>query len=109
EVEREDECSLVVEAIDGGVVGGCQPDEQVLRLDRDEPGQQLLEPRSRILRRATAARREIGELDPSGAGVHAAQRREPKEGSSSRSRRRRRAPPPSGERRSLAVPPRLVL
>ena len=61
EVEREDERALVVELVDGGVVRGREPDEQVLGLGRDEAAQQLLEPRGRVLRRAAAARREGGE------------------------------------------------
>ena len=55
EVEREDERALVVEPVDGGVVGRIEADEEVLRLRRDEALQQLLEPRRRVLRRAAAA------------------------------------------------------
>ena len=59
EVDGEDERALVVEPVDGSVVGRVEPDEQVGRLRRDEAAQQRLEPRGRVLRGATAA---LGEL-----------------------------------------------
>src|SRR5207237_6706048 len=65
EVEREDERALVVQSVNGGVVGGRESDKQVLGLDRHEAGQELLETRGRILRRAATARGEIRELDSS--------------------------------------------
>ena len=62
EVDREHERALVVELVDRGVVGGVEPDEQVLGLGGHEAAQQLLEPRGRVLRGAAACGREIGEL-----------------------------------------------
>ena len=69
EVEREDDRALVVDAIDGGVVRRREPDEQVLRLDGHEALEQLLETRSRVLRRAPAARGEIREPHSSDVGA----------------------------------------
>ena len=43
EVEREDERGLVVEPVDGGVVGRREPDQQILRLGGHEPGEELLQ------------------------------------------------------------------
>ena len=63
EVEREDERGLVVEPVDGGVVSRGKADQQVLGLGGDEPGEELLQPRSRVLGRAAAARDELGQLD----------------------------------------------
>ena len=62
EVDREDERALVVEPVDRCVVGRVEPDEQVLGLGGHEAAQQLLEPRGRVLRRAAACGRQIGEL-----------------------------------------------
>jgi hypothetical protein len=73
EVEREDQCPLVVEPVDGRVVGRREADQQVLGLRRDEALEQLLEARRRILGGAAAAGGEVGELD--GGGVHAVGRR----------------------------------
>ena len=70
EVEREDQRALVVELVDGRVVGGRQPDEQVLGLDRHEAGQQLLQAGRRVLRGAASAGGEVGELDVSGVEIH---------------------------------------
>ena len=67
EVDREDERALVVEPVDRRVVGGIEPDEQVLGVGRHEPGEQRLEARGRVLRRAAAGARERRELD----GLHA--------------------------------------
>ena len=64
EVDREDERALVVELVHRRVVGGVEPDEQVLGLGRHEPAQQLLEARRRVLRRAAACGREVGQLHP---------------------------------------------
>ena len=61
EVDGEDERALVVEPVDGGVVGRVEADEQILRLRRDEALEQLLEPRRRVLRGAAAADREARE------------------------------------------------
>ena len=52
EVDREDERALVVEPVDRGVVGRIEPHEQIRGLDRHEAGEQLLEPRRRVLRGA---------------------------------------------------------
>ena len=60
EVDGEDERSLVVQPVDGRVVGRREPDEEVLGLGGQESGQQLLESRGRILRRAAAGDGEIG-------------------------------------------------
>ena len=70
EVEREDQRTLVVEPVDRGVVRRRKPDEQVLRLDGHEPGQELLEARRRVLRGAAAARGEICQFHASGLDVH---------------------------------------
>jgi hypothetical protein len=70
EVEREDQRALFVEPVDGGVVRGRQADEEVLGLDRDETGEQLLQTRSRILGGASSARSKVGQLDASGFDVH---------------------------------------
>ena len=59
EVEGEDERAVVVELVDGRVVGGREPDEQVLGLDGHEALEQLLEPRRRVLRGAAAADRQV--------------------------------------------------
>ena len=40
EVDREDDRALVVEAVDGRVVSRVEADEEILRLRRDETGQQ---------------------------------------------------------------------
>ena len=61
EVGREDERALVVELVDGGVVGRVEPDEEVLRRRRREAGEELLEPGRRVLRRAPASGLEAGE------------------------------------------------
>ena len=65
EVDREDERTLVVELVDRGVVGRVEPDEQVLGLGGHEAAQQLLEARRRVLRRAPARRRQVGQLHAS--------------------------------------------
>ena len=70
EVEREDQRPLVVEPVDGRVVGRREPDEQVLGLGRDEAGEQLLEARGRVLGGAASAGGEVGELDGAGVQVH---------------------------------------
>ena len=69
EVQREDERTLVVEAIHRGVVRRCEADEQVLRLGGHETREQLLEARRRILRGAASARCEVCEFDASCFGV----------------------------------------
>ena len=69
EVEREDERALVVQPVDGCVVGGGEPNEQVLRLRGDEAREQLLETGRRILRGAAAARGEVCQLDAPGVDV----------------------------------------
>ena len=56
--------------VDGRVVRGLEPDEEVLRVGGYEPREQLLEPRGRVFRRAAAARGEIGELDVGGVEIH---------------------------------------
>ena len=61
EVEREDERALVVELVDDGVVGGREPDEEVLGLGGHEAPQKLFEPGGGVLGGAAAARRERGE------------------------------------------------
>ena len=53
---------LVVEPIDGGVVGRGEPDEQILRLRGDEPREQLLEAGGGVLGRAAAGGDELGQL-----------------------------------------------
>ena len=69
EVEREDQGALVVEPVNSRIVRGREPDEQILRFDRDEAREQFLEARSRVLRGAAATRGEICELHASGLGV----------------------------------------
>ena len=61
EVDGEDERGLLVEPVDGRVVGGVEADEQIGRLGRDEPLEQLLEPRRGVLRRAPTRLREARE------------------------------------------------
>ena len=61
EVQREDERTLVVELVDGGVVCRRQTDEQVLGLGRDESLEQLLETSGRVLRGAATADRQTRE------------------------------------------------
>ncbi len=56
EVDGEHDRALVVEPVDRGVVGRIEPDEQILRLGRDEPREERLEASGRVLR-GTAARR----------------------------------------------------
>src|SRR6476619_6542696 len=58
---------LVVQPVDGRIVGRREPDEQVLGLGRDETSEQLLEARGRVLGGAAPAGSEVGELY--GAGV----------------------------------------
>src|SRR5262249_42342232 len=62
EVDREDERAPVVESVYGRVVGGGEPDQQILFLGRHDPGEGPLEPRRRVLCGATPGRCEIGEL-----------------------------------------------
>ncbi len=69
EVHREDESAVVVQAVHGRVVGRIEPDQQVLGLDRDEPAEELVEPRRRVLRSAAAADRELRQ--PRGGDLHA--------------------------------------
>ena len=54
EVDREDDRALVVQPVHRGVVGGIEPDEQILRLGGHEPGEQRLEPSGRVLGGAAA-------------------------------------------------------
>src|SRR5919198_1253548 len=70
EVEREDQRALVVEPVDGRVVGGREPDQEVLLLHRHEAGEELLEPCGRVLRCAPPARREVGQLDWADVSLH---------------------------------------
>ena len=63
EVDREDDRALVVEPVDRGVVRGIEADEEILGLGRDEPGEQRLEPRGRVLRRAAAGASERRQRD----------------------------------------------
>ena len=61
EVDGEDERALVVEPVHGRVVGRVEPDEEIRRLGRHEPREQLLEPRRRVLRGAAAGLRQRGQ------------------------------------------------
>jgi hypothetical protein len=61
---------LVVQPIHGGVVGGRQPDEEVLRLHWNEPGQQLLETSRRIFGGTPSARGEVCQFHAPCFGVH---------------------------------------
>ena len=63
EVEREDQRALVVQAVDRRVVRRREPDQQILRLDRHEPLQELLEPRGGVLGGAASGRGEVGQPD----------------------------------------------
>ena len=58
EVDRKDDCTLVVEAVDGCIVGGIEPHDQVDGIDRDKAGEQLFEPYRRVLGGAPAGLRE---------------------------------------------------
>ena len=57
------------------VIGRPEADEQVLFLDGDEPAEQLLEPRGRVLRGTSAAGGEVGQLDFGGVEIHGRLRR----------------------------------
>src|SRR5512132_4149801 len=70
EIEREDQRPLVIEPVDGGIVGRGEADEEVIGLRWDEAREQLLETRGRILGRAASAGGEVGELYGSGVQVH---------------------------------------
>ena len=61
EVDGEDDRPLVVEAIDGCVVCRVEADEEICRVHRNEPCEQLLEPGRRVLRSAPAGLRERGQ------------------------------------------------
>ena len=61
EVEREDDRPLVVELVDGRIIGRREPDQEVLRFDGDEAPQQLFEAGCGVLRGAAAAGRQSGE------------------------------------------------
>ena len=63
EVDREHDRTLVVEPVHRGVVGGIEPDEQVLRIGRNEPREQRLESCRRVLRGAPSGARERREPD----------------------------------------------
>ena len=76
EVDREDDRPIVVEPVDRRVVRGVEPDEEVLRLGGDEPGEQRLEPRGCVLRGASARPRERGELHGLDAGTVGRTRRQ---------------------------------
>src|SRR5207244_8276998 len=71
EVEREDQGALGVEPVDGGVVRGCETDEEVLGFRRNESREQLFQARGRVLRSASAARGEVRQLHSAGLGVQA--------------------------------------
>ena len=90
EVDREDERALVVEPVDGRVVGGIEPDEQIGGVGRHEAGEERLEPRRRVLGRAAAGLRERGQRRRLG---HAASVRASEE--SRRGRTRAESHPPS--------------
>ena len=61
EVDREHDRALVVEPVHRRVVGGIEPDEQVLRIGRNEPREQRLESCRRVLRGAhPPARASVG-------------------------------------------------
>ena len=61
EVDGEDEGAVVVEPVHGRIVGGIEADEQIGRVDRDEAGEQLLEPCRRVLRGAATGFGKRGE------------------------------------------------
>ena len=67
EVDREDDRALVVEAVDRGVVGRVEPDEEILGVGGNEAGEERLEPRRRVLGRAAARARQRRERN----GLHA--------------------------------------
>jgi len=61
EIQCEHERPLVVELVHGCVVRGREPDEQILRLQRNEALQELFEPGRRVLRGAAPADGQTGE------------------------------------------------
>ena len=67
EVDREHDRPLVVQAVDRSIVGRIETDEQILGFGRDEPCEERLETRGRVLRRTASGARERRELD----GLHA--------------------------------------
>ena len=61
EVDGEHDRPLVVEAVDGRVIGRVEADEELCRVDRNEACEQRLEASRRILRGAPAGLRERGQ------------------------------------------------
>ena len=53
EVDGEDDCALVVQAIDGRVVGRVEADEEILGVGGNQAGEDVLEAGRRVLGRAT--------------------------------------------------------
>ncbi len=75
EVDGEDDRALVVQPVDRRVVGGIEPDEQILRLRGNKPREQCLESSCRVLGGATARAGERRERD----GLHSEKSRDGKE------------------------------
>ena len=61
EVDGEHERALVVEPVDGRIVGRVEPHQQIRGVGRSEGAEQRLEPRGRVLGRAPAGASEAGE------------------------------------------------
>jgi hypothetical protein len=72
EIQGEDDRAVVVEAIDRRVVRRGEADEEILGVHGHEPFQELLQPRGRILRGATAARCQVGQPDAARVELHEA-------------------------------------
>ena len=70
EVEREDDRAVVVQPVHGRIVRWREADEQILRLRRDEAGEEPLEPGRGVLRSTAAAGGQIGELHARRGGFH---------------------------------------
>ena len=101
EVDGEDDRALVVQPVDRRVVGGIEPDEQILRLGGYEPREQRLESSCRVLGGATARTGERGERD----GLHPEKSRHGKESRSGRRNRRAERKTPFSSPPSKRPPP----
>ena len=109
EVDREDDRPLVVQPVDRRVVGGIEADEEVFRIDGDEPGEDRLEPCCRVLRSAAASARERGELNRLHVGTVGPGRRQENPGSAANRSAERPVPFSSPLTTQRPPPPRRPL